>query len=238
MKWDRKQKRTFQRILTGLTMGKHQHKRFRFLTLTTSDVQKQSENFGKGSMNKSFRMLKSRILHLTPLYLILHGYITAGQKRSFYPNKPLNQPMQFAYFKVETDEGNGVLHTTYKGDFLPHTWLVDNWTDIHNSWDVNIKEINTKDTKGAAAYVVSQYLSSQKAAYIRSSWSWTWAFKGFATRWKNLVKSFQNRCYYNPVQNKYFKNHKEVNIIQLALKEWNFILRNLALPQSSLNDYG
>ena len=59
--WQTKQKRSFQTILSGFKKAKYLHKKIRFLTLTTSDIQYHSESFQFGSMNKSFQKLKKRI---------------------------------------------------------------------------------------------------------------------------------------------------------------------------------
>ena len=120
------------------------------------------------------------------------------------------------YFKVQTNEGNGVLHITYRGEYLPYNYIVDNWQDIHNSWNVNIKRIsdNKKDTKRSAVYIVSQYLAGQNSSYQRSSQSWKWLFRGYRSSFLNYLNGF----YHNDFQNRYFKNKSEISFSDICSK--------------------
>lgn len=165
---------------------------------------------------------------MTPAKLILMGYITTAQARIFYAGQNWLLPLKFEYFKVETSEGGGVLHVLYKGDYLPYNFVSDNWMDIHNSWDVNIKAINKtkKDLTKTAMYVISQYVSNQGSSYVRSSQSWKWVFRGFKKTWGDFLSSLRVDFYYNPVQRIYYKNHKEVNIFTY----WDKLLISKSKP--------
>lgn len=209
MPWNNKQKRAFQRVISGMQMAEIQNRRIRFMTLTSSNV-------AYDSLNDDFRVLKARIKRLTPAKLLRDGYISSRQLHNLYLNKPLNEPLIFEYFKVQTNEGNGVLHIVYKGDYIPQVWLSENWMDIHNAWDVNIKEIKY-DIKRTAMYVISQYVSNQDASFVRSSWSQGWCFHGFVAKWKWLKQWFSGDQLYD---------------------NWRRILREQAYPQSTLDDFG
>jgi hypothetical protein len=99
-----KQRRAFQRLMSGLTVGKSRRERLRFMTLTSS-----LESVGR-NLNADFRALKMRIFRK------LH--------------------FKMKYWKIRTNEGNGVLHIVYRGKYTPQKWLSEQWADIHNlqSW--------------------------------------------------------------------------------------------------------
>jgi len=182
--WDRKRRRCYHRILSGIR--KHRGERLRFLTLTSS-------NEAKRPITQDFRVLKERIRRLTPLRLIRSGYLSLKDYRRYYGNKPLNERMHFEYLWVETSEGNGVLHVLFFGDYLPQAWLSDAWRDIHQSPIVDIRATRSKikghneDKKRLAAYCVLQYCAGQDK-FIRYSWSWGWVFRGFVRVWGLLLK--------------------------------------------------
>jgi len=112
------------------------------------------------------------------------------------------------------------LHLLYRGSYLPYNFLVDNWMDIHMTWDVNIKKINLDKSKGAAGYVVSQYVGAQGSSYVRSSQSWKWVFRGFKTLWYQMKRSYP---------------HDYINL-------WGNIIKNRAYEyfynQTLLTDFG
>ena len=54
--YNKKQRRAFQRLMSGLTVGKSRRERLRFMTLTSSP-----ESVGR-NLNADFRALKIRIL--------------------------------------------------------------------------------------------------------------------------------------------------------------------------------
>jgi len=205
--WTNKQKRTYHTLLSGFKMSQFQNSICRFMTLTTSDLMKESVDFRDGSMNKSFRSLSYRFKRMTPYKMAKQGYIKTKQLKKYYPNKQLNQNLTFNYHKVETNEGNGVLHIVYRGDYCPYTWLSDNWMDIHNSWDVNIRLIrnNSNDVRKASSYIVTQYVAGQKSSYVRSSHSWEWVFRGFKTLWYQIKHWYPNEAL--TLWNKILLNH-------------------------------
>jgi hypothetical protein len=89
--YTKKQRRAFQRLMSGLTVGKSRRERLRFMTLTSSP-----ESIGR-NLNADFRALKMRIL------------------RKFH--------FKMKYWKIRTNEGNGVLHIVFRGKYIPQKWL-------------------------------------------------------------------------------------------------------------------
>ena len=167
---------------------------------------------------------------MTPAKLVKDGYVEVGDLKYYYPNKSLLSNLDFEYFKVETNEANGVLHIVYKGDYLPYDYLVDNWQNIHLSWDVNIKQIkNTSKSRfNSSLYIVSQYVGSQGSSYVRSSQSWSWVFRGFKRAWDTMKSTLKSNLYYNYVQNKFYRNHREVDFKKELITLWDKYLYNLA----------
>jgi hypothetical protein len=76
--YTKKQRRAFQRLMSGSTVGKSRRERLRFMTLTSSPESKGRK------LNADFIALKMRIL------------------RKFH--------FKMKYWKIRTNEGNGVLH--------------------------------------------------------------------------------------------------------------------------------
>lgn len=215
--WNKKQKRSFNTIKTGLKIAKRVRKPVRFLTLTTSDLQFNSERYNEKVMYDSFRKLNQRIKRMNVSKLVQQGYISSCDIRHFYPSRNLLKCFDFEYFKVTTNEGNGVIHCLYRGEYLPYNYIVDNWMDIHNSWDVNIKLIRNhdKDIGKTSCYVVSQYVSHQHSSYVRSSQSWNWVCRGYRSVWNGFLDECHNRFFYNVVKRRFYHNHEEVNLFTL-----------------------
>jgi len=211
--------------MSGMSMARCSSDPVRFLTLTTSDLQAQTIDFDNGSMNKSFRKLRYRISRITPAKLVQQVYVTTAKARIFYKDLNWLSTLPFDYFKVETNEGNGVLHIVYKGEYLPYDYLVDNWQDIHNSWDVNIKLIDNskKDLKKASTYIVSQYISHQDSSYVRSSQSWGWVYRGFKRDWRSLCSWYYKWCSDWPDTGK----HTRLPLLEY----WNNRLSFVACPE-------
>jgi len=217
VEWQRKQKTAYNTIFTGLKIANKMDERVRFLTLTTSELQRSNIDYDEKSLNDDFRKLKQRIKRMTVAKLIQQGYLKTSDVRRFYPNVSLLQSFPFEYFKVVTNEGNGVVHCLYKGEYLPYNYLVDNWQDIHNSWDINIKLIRNKqrDYKKSACYVVSQYVSNQESTFQRSSQSWSWIFRGYRKSWLTFLSDCRHKYYYNPVQRRFYQNRQKVDIFSI-----------------------
>ena len=85
-RYTKKQRRAFQRLMSGLTVGKSRSERLRFMTLTSSPESKDR------NLNADFRTLKMRIL------------------RKYH--------FKMKYWKIRTNEGNGVLHIVFRGKYI------------------------------------------------------------------------------------------------------------------------
>ena len=222
--YSKKQKRAFNCIKTGLELARRLNYEVRFLTLTTSDLQYDKEGYLPTEINHSFRKLKQIIRRTKIQDLLKNGYLRSEQIHKYYPGKKLGHKLQFDYFKITTNEGNGVLHILFKGDYIPYNYLVDIWQDLHNSRMLNIQKVKTtkKSIKNTTFYVISQYLSNQESSYQRSSKSWLWTIRDYFKQFNEFITRCKSKYYYNPVKSKFYKNKKEVDIwpkwIELLLK--------------------
>jgi len=195
-----KQRRAYRTLLSGLKLGKQLGETSRFLTLSTSDIQQQNEEYR--GLNYSFKILTAHIRRLTINKLLQDGYLKQKDVRFYYGNYPPNKPFKFEYFDVRTNEGNGVIHCPYRGNYIPYPWLVDTWNDIHNSWHVSIEKIknNQEDILKSTNYIVTQYISDQKTSYQRSSRSTNWLFPKATKIWHTLVYQHTHDKYGFPKQ--------------------------------------
>jgi len=156
--YSKKQRRAFQRLMSGLTVGKSRSERLRFLTLTSSPEAKRR------NLNADFRALKMRIL------------------RKFH--------FKMKYWKIRTNEGNGVLHIVFRGRYIPQKWLSEQWADIHKSSIVDIRSLyeTKKGLTGIVFYLVGNYLAKQ--SFERMSWGYSWVFPAFVSSWKRLIEKY------------------------------------------------
>jgi hypothetical protein len=156
--YSKKQRRAFQRLMSGLTVGKSRRERLRFLTLTSSP-----ESVGR-NLNADFRALKMRIL----------------RKYGF----------KMKYWKIRTNEGNGVLHIVFRGRYIPQRWLSSQWADIHKSPVVDIRSLceTRKGLTGIVFYLVGNYLAKQ--SFERMSWGYSWVFPAFVRSWKSIIEKY------------------------------------------------
>lgn len=231
--WSKKQKRAFNCIKTGLELSRRLNYEVRFVTLTTSDLQYSKEGYLPTGINESFRKFKQIIRRTKIQDLIKNGYLRSEQIHKYYSGKKMGHKLQFDYFKITTNEGNGVLHILYKGDYIPYNYIVDIWQDIHNSKMVNIQKVKTtkQSIKNTTFYVISQYLSNQGSSYQRSSKSWLWTIRDYFKQFNDYIIRCKARYYYNPVKNIFYKNHKEVDIWE----KWiNLLLKLLKPPPKQL----
>jgi hypothetical protein len=92
------------------------------------------------------------------------------------------------YWKINTNEGNGVMHIVFKGLFIPQAWLSDAWRSIHGAKIVDIRALKNSSSKKLANYLVGNYLCKQ--SFERMSWSWNWVYRGFCSTWKRIYSSW------------------------------------------------
>ena len=181
--WSGKQKRAYHRVMSGLYKNSiTMDLPIRFMTLTSSN---DSPKFEDKHQNDSFSALKKRICRMTPAKFVREGWISPNDLKKYFPGKPLNEPLTFNYFKVHTNEGNGVFHILYAGDFVPQRWLKAQWLDIHKAWDVNVKSVSN-NRKRVASYLVGQYIVNQGSTFTRFSWSSGWLMRGAVAMWNYL----------------------------------------------------
>ncbi len=86
------------------------------------------------NLNADFRALKMRIL------------------RKYH--------FKMKYWKIRTNEGNGVLHIVFRGKYIPQKWLSDQWIEIHESPIVDIRSLyeTRKGLQGVVYYLIGSYL--------------------------------------------------------------------------------
>jgi hypothetical protein len=153
--YTKKQRRAFQRLMSGLTVGKSRRERLRFMTLTSS-----LESLGR-NLNADFRALKMRVY------------------RKFH--------FKMKYWKIRTNEGNGVLHIVFRGKYIPQKWLSEQWAEIHKSPIMDIRSLyeTAKGLKGICFYLIGNYLAKQ--SFERMSWGYSWVWCGFVKTWKHII---------------------------------------------------
>jgi hypothetical protein len=105
------------------------------------------------------------------------------------------------YWWVQTQEGNGVLHTLMATEgslFIEHEWLSKEWEKIHGAIIVYIKRYKKgfHSRKRVSKYLVAQYLAGQFGT-VRMGWSWKRTFNiPIAKAWKLFCKLFRNKKFY------------------------------------------
>jgi len=94
------------------------------------------------------------------------------------------------YWKIRTNEGNGVLHIVFRGKYIPQKWLSEQWAVIHKSPIVDVRSLyeTRKGLTGIVFYLVGSYLSKQ--SFERMSWGYSWVFPAFVTCWKRLIEKY------------------------------------------------
>lgn len=151
--WTAKQKRSYQRCLSGIKRAQNAGSRIRLITLTSA-LGADTSPWGGRILSKRWQVLRKRI-----------------QK----------QYGRLEYFRIRTSEGNGVLHIVYKGPYIPHAFIKRNWKDIHGASIVFIQALKGKSTR-ISGYLASHYMGSH-TGFTRQSWSWGWCFRGFVKVW-------------------------------------------------------
>lgn len=105
---------------------------------------------------------------------------------------------QFAYFMIQTNEGNGVIHCVFKGKYIPFEWIQDKWTIYHGAFHVNIKKVGkVYSPSGLAGYFLTQYIGHQNAIVryqMSRDWlppknieKWTWMKRRYRKKGMNVV---------------------------------------------------
>lgn len=96
------------------------------------------------------------------------------------------------FCKTETPEGQGgVIHMLYRGSFIPHSWLSEQWNDIHGAPNVFI-QLRRGSGNRIANYFLG-YLGHHSE--FRLGYSINWVFKGFVREWTK-IKRYYLRFFY------------------------------------------
>ena len=105
------------------------------------------------------------------------------------------------YWWVQTEEGNGVLHTLMAAEgslYVEQEWLSGKWEEIHGAKIVYIKRYKkgAYSRRRVSKYLVSQYLAGQ-LGNIRMGWSWKRTFNiPISKAWKLFCKLFKKKKFY------------------------------------------
>jgi len=162
--WGPRQRRTYQRLLSGLTRARKRGDGLRILTLTSSPASPGAPG-DRHSLTSNFQVLRKRILKKFGL--------------------------KIDYFRLRTNEGpDGVLHVIYKGGYIPQSWLSRMWEELHKAPIVYIQRLRGPSRR-IANYLISNYMSSHHG-FTRLSWSWGWVFRGFVKTWKSVLDDSAN----------------------------------------------
>lgn len=155
--WGPKERRTYQRLLSGLHRSRSLGERVRIITLTSPPWHSRTPAGGR-QLAKNWQLLRRRIARR-------YG--------------------KLEYFRLRTDEGFGVLHIVYRGPYIPHRFLKRSWTEIHGAEIVYIQALRGKSRR-IAGYLVGHYLAGHHS-FMRQSWSWGWVFRGFVRSWRRTL---------------------------------------------------
>lgn len=105
---------------------------------------------------------------------------------------------QVHYWWVQTEEGNGVLHTLMAAEdslYVDHEWLSKEWEKIHGAIIVYVKRYKkgAYSRKRVSKYLVAQYLAGQ-LGNVRMGWSWKRTFNiPISKAWRLFCKLFRHR---------------------------------------------
>lgn len=165
--WTKKQRRTYQRLLSGIIRANNERRRLRVITLTSSPEKRSKQH----EMGKAWQVLRKRICRYFGVSL--------------------------DYFRLRTSEGNGVLHIVYKGCFIPQTWLKNAWNEIWESPIVFIQALHGEKrlAKYLISHYMARHDdrdepgSPRGTLFVRQSWSWGWVCRGFVHLWRRVLKS-------------------------------------------------
>lgn len=187
-KVSRKKFRLFHRMSSG--HRRHQGERLRHLTLTSKPGTDPTV------LSKHKQRLIQEIRRLTPLKLVQKGFIDVNKVHHFYPGKSFSYGLEFQYLSLKTNEGNGVFHIPYYGDYLPQRWVSAVWERIHGAPNVFLTDYGAIKTNAdkMTRYLLNQYISEHVGILeTRLSWSRNWVFRRFVRVWDYVCKEEKNR---------------------------------------------
>lgn len=210
-----KQWRCFGRCIDGLKKCRVKGKRIRFLTLTLpacncvvsgvqsslyGDVHVMHDNDGKRELiQKLWRVLYMRLSRLTSGDLLAMEYIDEADVNIYYDGC-VDKKLIFDYFSVRTDEGNGVIHIVFSGDYIPFVWLMENWLDISGTNFIWINDPYKQTYNGrrvrneydVSMYLMSQYISIKQGNDFVYGYSHDWLYDGYCKDYVEMRKCCKN----------------------------------------------
>lgn len=205
--WSTKQKRAYWVFLSGLKKAEYLGDDVRFLTLTTADDVDSRLIDDWNIFKKRVRRLRIGYFldgRYMPMRTEYQTYMVWNRDKT--EKSPRRVPelgffdaygvqcsdgdlyidydksIDFISAKVMTSEGNGVIHALVRGDYIPKTWIEEQWRDIHDSSNVRLRLVRN-DVK-TARYVVSQYVSGHGSCFLRCSYDKEWICKGAKTQFR------------------------------------------------------
>jgi hypothetical protein len=187
-----------------------------------------NQNGGSGSWSRQQRRVFNRLVSFCTRYkglgyqlirvdltTAVGGEVSMLRRRLQELRRRVERDLGYAdlrLFVIETTEGNGVLHMIWgwKGDrelWIPQAWLSDEWEKIHGAPIVYIRKMNlsTTDIRRVGRYFALQYLSDQRGALVRMSYSWrrgevalgkSWEY--FKSEWRKKFSVYSTWCGLNP----------------------------------------
>ena len=226
--WDRKRQRAYFKMLSGFVRHRGEH--VRFMTLTSPGEAEQVRSLGK-----AWNSLVTHIRRTTVRQLIEGEWVKPGAVVRFFGDKPLDECLSFEFCKVETREGNGVLHIVCVGDYVPRSWLVYLWKRYRGAWNVDIRLARSVvgDAEGLARYCVFQYCAGQDL-FVRCSCSSNWVFPGFMEARKWLENEIDRWTQIRPCRLDWYSIEKALakqrEFMQLVDKFWYWHLEAMVHP--------
>lgn len=182
--FSRSQWNLYDRLTSGFKRCKYQKKRIRFMTLTSVEVYRDwfNRKERREVISEDYKNLVKRLKRVDPLELLNEGFIEEDEYNNYYYGVDPYKKFDFEYCKVVTDEGNGVIHCLYDGEYIPIGWIWENWNELHGASICDIRKVD-RDPREAGYYLIKNYLSNQVVRYGFSS---NWIYKGWKKDWLEL----------------------------------------------------
>jgi hypothetical protein len=204
-RWNRQQKRAYQRCLSVVSLWQQAGYQVLWLMLSTAvggDATKLAYHHQRLMQQVSY--VSKRYGVGRKVVTSADGYKSRVVKRDGTVVGGAADDKVFVlgyagmqHFSIRTDEGNGVLHLlwAWKGKrsfYIPQAWLSDAWRSIHGACVVWVARVGggTGDVARLSRYMVSQYCSGQ-AGFKYMSYSWRKSF-GFplVSCWRAFKRSW------------------------------------------------
>lgn len=142
--WNRRQKRFFQRSLSGIELAFISRERVRVMCLTSSDASESSHK----ALHRHFSALVKRI-------------------RRRYGK------FEYIGVKEFTRKGLLHLHLLFRGVFISQRWLSDAWFDLHGAFRVFLQQLRGR-RKRIGAYLCKYLVKEPRYSRYWCSWGWVY----------------------------------------------------------------